>query len=152
MLAFAINNISLLVHHIIILKQALTNAEIVFLNLLLCALNAVADHAVLDHITFLVSQFIHQSGNSLATEHAHQIVFERNIELRSARIALATGTTTKLSVNTSAFMSFRTDDRKSSSFLHSRSEFDIRTTTRHVGGDGYRTRKASLSYNLRFPR
>src|SRR5690606_38181081 len=150
MLTFAINHITLLVHHVIILKEALTYAEIVFFNFLLRTLNAIADHAVLDHIAFLVSKLVHQSGNSFATEHAHQIVFERDIELRSTRIALATRTTTKLSVNTSAFMSFRTDDRKPSSFLHSRSEFYIRTTTRHVGGDGYRTRKASLSYNLRF--
>src|SRR5690606_39764090 len=72
--------------------------------------------------------------------------------LRSARIALATCTTTQLPVSATAFMPFRTDDRTSSSFLHSRSASDIRTTSRHVGGDGYRTRKASLSYNLRFPR
>ena len=76
MAAFGINNRTLLIHYIVILQQTFTDTEVVFFYLFLCTLDGVGDHLVLDHFTFLESQFIHHAGDTVGREEAHQVVLE----------------------------------------------------------------------------
>ena len=57
--ALLVDNGTLLVHHIIVLNQALTDTEVVLLNLLLGALDALRNHGALDHLAILESQTVH---------------------------------------------------------------------------------------------
>ena len=68
---------------------------------------------MLDLFSFFYSKlgkYIHQS---LGTEQTHQVILQRNIESGFSRIALTSGTSTQLVVNTTGLMTFCTDDLQS---------------------------------------
>ena len=46
---------ALLVHDVVVFQQALTDAEVVLLDFLLCALYLLADHGALQHLALLES-------------------------------------------------------------------------------------------------
>ena len=87
-----VDNRTLLVHYVIILQQVLTNTEVVFLDTLLCILNAASNHAVLNHLAILEAKAVHHSGNTFAGEETHQLVLDTNKEDAAARVTLTTGT------------------------------------------------------------
>ena len=76
MTTFGIHNGTLFVHYVIIFQQAFTDTEVVFFHLLLCTLNGVGDHLVLDHFTFLEAEAVHHTGNAVGGEQTHQVVFQ----------------------------------------------------------------------------
>ncbi len=63
--AFLVYHGALLVHYVIIFEQTLTHAEMVFLNLALGTLDALAYHAALNHLAFLESETVHDRGYAL---------------------------------------------------------------------------------------
>ena len=67
-------------------------------------------------------------------EDAHKVIFARDEELRSARIALTATTATKLVVNTARIMASSADNNKTAEFFDAFAELDIGTTASHVGG------------------
>src|SRR5258705_4596972 len=137
MLSFTIHNITLLVHYIIIFKQSLTYAKIVFLYFFLCSFNTRSDHAVLNHFTLFIAKLIHDLSDTFTAKHSHQVIFQCNIELGSTGISLSSRTTTKLSVYPSAIVPFGTNDCKPTCFFYTGTKFDIRTTTSHISGYRY---------------
>ena len=74
--ALAIDNGTLLVHDVIVLQQALTDTEVVLLDLFLCALYLLRNHRTLQHLAFLETELIHHGGDALRTEQTHQLVFQ----------------------------------------------------------------------------
>src|SRR6185312_4695835 len=106
--------------------------------------DALGDHAVLDDLPFLITHLIHQRGDPVAAEHPHQVVFQRHIELRSTGIPLAGRTASQLPVDAPAFMPFGTDDRQTARLFYTGAQFDIRSPTRHIGGDRYRSRETGF--------
>ena len=109
--ALVVNNLSLLIHNIVILKNIFTNFKVAAFYLLLRALYRLGKHSGSQSF-FLHSEFIHNALNSLSAEETHQIVLQRYEELRLTRVSLTTGTTSELIIDTSGFVSFRTDDAK----------------------------------------
>ena len=75
--ALLVDDGTLLVHHVVVLQQALTDAEVVFLDLLLGTLNLLGNHGALNHLALLEAQTVHDGGDTLGTEQTHQLVFER---------------------------------------------------------------------------
>ena len=92
--AFGVDYCTLLVHHVVIFQQTLTDAEVVFLNFLLCTFNGLGNHAVFNHFTFFETQFVHYTGNAVTGEQTHQVIFQRYEEYRRTRVALTSCTTT----------------------------------------------------------
>ena len=80
MLALFVYNGTLLVHHVVVFEQALTYAEVVFLNLFLCMLDAARNHRALDTVALLKPELVHHACNALACKKTHKLVFKRNIE------------------------------------------------------------------------
>jgi hypothetical protein len=80
--AFFVNGFALDVHHVVVFEQAFADAEVVFLHFFLCAFDGFGHHRVLDHVAFFVAHFVHQAGDAVALEQAHEVVFERHVELR----------------------------------------------------------------------
>ena len=76
MTTLLIDHSTLFVHHIIVLNQALTDTEVVLLNLLLGALDALRDHRTLDHLAILESQTVHDRCDTLRGEQSHQLILE----------------------------------------------------------------------------
>ena len=109
---------ALLVHHVVVFEQALTDTEVVLLDLLLCTLDTLGYHRTLDHLAFLESEAVHHTGDTLGGEKTHEFVFERYIEDRRTGVALTSGTTTQLAIDATAFVALCTDDGKTSGCLH----------------------------------
>ena len=70
-MALLVDDRTLLVHHIIILQQALTDTEVVLFFLLLGALDAVVYHLGLDHLAILEAKLVHDAGNAIVGEETH---------------------------------------------------------------------------------
>ena len=76
MAALFVDNGALLVHYVIVLEQALTNAEVVLFDLALCTFDAVVYHLGLNHLAVLKAELVHYTGNSFRGEQTHEVVFE----------------------------------------------------------------------------
>ena len=120
MTALLVDHGALFVHHVVVFEQVFTDAEVVFLYLLLCALNGIGYHRTLDAFAIFKSETVHHFGDALAAEKAHEFVFERNVEHRGPRVALTACTTAQLAVYTAALMALGADDSKSTGGLHLR--------------------------------
>ena len=71
-----INNFTLRIHHIIIFQQSFTDTEIIFFYFFLGTFDRFSNHAMLNHIAFFMSQFIHPSTQTITTKQTHQIIFQ----------------------------------------------------------------------------
>ena len=56
-------------------------------------------HAVLDRHAFFHAEPLHQAGDAIGAEDAHQVVFERQVEARRPGVALAAGAAAQLVVD-----------------------------------------------------
>ena len=68
---------TLFVHHVVVLEQALTNAEVVLLNFLLRALDGAVDHGMFNHFTIFEAETVHDLGDTLGSEQTHELVLQR---------------------------------------------------------------------------
>ena len=78
--AFRVDHGALLVHDVVVLQQAFTNAEVVFLDLLLGTLYLLGNHRTLQHLALLETELVHDGSDTLRTEQAHQLVLQRDEE------------------------------------------------------------------------
>ena len=147
--ALGVDEVTLLVHHVVVFNQAFADTEVVLLHFLLCAFDGVGNHRVLNHLAFLESHPVHDGGYTFGAEHTHQVVLQADIEDGATGVTLTSGTSAQLSVHTAALVAFRTDDSQTARLFHLGCQFDIRTTTCHVGGDGHHACTACLGYHLR---
>ena len=149
MVAFCVDHITLLVHHVIILDEAFTNTEVVLLHFLLCTLNRRRDHVMFNHLALLEAHLIHQACQAVRTEHTHQVILHTHIEYTATWVTLTTCTTTQLTVHTTALVTLGTNDSQTTCILHLFSKLDIGTTTCHVGSNGNNTWTTCLSHHVR---
>ena len=63
--AFLVDDLALGVHHVVVFEQVLTYAEVVLFDLLLCLLNLLGDHRVLDDFAFLKAHAVHDASDTL---------------------------------------------------------------------------------------
>ena len=96
-----------------------------------CSMTSPSSHAHL----------LHQHGDALAAEQAHQVVFERQEEARGARVALAAGATAQLPVDAPRLVAFGAEDVQPAQVGDAGPELDVGAAAGHVGGD--RDRAAS---------
>ena len=89
--AEVINDLALLVHNVIVVEQSLTRLKVVGLHSFLSTLNRLGNKAVGDHLSFFRAPLVHHICNALGPEEPHEIIFEREVELRSTRVSLAPG-------------------------------------------------------------
>ena len=115
----------------------LTNTKVVFLHFLLRPLDALGDHRTLNSFTVFKAESIHHTGYSLGCKQTHQLVFQRDIEYGRAWIALASGTTTKLTIYTTALVSFCADDGQTAGCFDFGRELDVSTTSGHIRCNSY---------------
>ena len=105
---------------------------------------------MLDFLAFGNTEGIEHIYQSLGTEQSHNIVFQRDVELGFTGVTLTSGTATQLIVNTSGLMTLSTDNHKTACCLCLFVQLDIRTTARHVGGDGNGSVNTGIGYDFRF--
>ena len=105
-----VDALTLLVHHVVVLEQVLADGEVLRLDLRLRALDGARDHAVLDRHAFFHAEPLHQAGDAVRPEDPHQVVFERQVEARRARVALAAGAAAQLVVDAPRLVALGAED------------------------------------------
>ena len=105
-----VDHLALLVHHVVVLQQPLAGLEVLHLDALLRLLDRARDQRVRDDLALLGAHPVHQLGDAVRPEQAHQVVFERQEELRRARIALAAGAAAQLAVDAPRLVALGADD------------------------------------------
>ena len=76
MRALLIDDGALLVHDIVVLEEVLADAEVVALDFLLGTLDGLIDEGMLDDFALLEAKAVHDLGDTLGSEEAHELVFE----------------------------------------------------------------------------
>ena len=100
---------------------------------------------MLDLLSLRYTQRIEDTDQSLRAEQSHQIILQRDIESGFTGVALTSGTSSQLIVDTSGFVTLRTDDLQTTGSLRLLVQFDIR-----IGSNGYRTMDSRIRHDLRF--
>ena len=108
--AEAVEHLALLVHHVVVLKRAFADGEVVLLDAALGGLDGAVQQRMLQLLALLHAELFHDVGDAAAAEQPHQIVFERDVEPRTARVALARATSAKLPVDAPRFVPLAADD------------------------------------------
>ena len=121
LVALGVDDLTLLVHNVIVLEDVLAHGEVDVLDFALGAFHGLGDHLVLNgHIVAHVGRD-HEVGDlvhALAAEHAHEVVLEREIELGLAGIALTAGAAAKLVIDTAGFVALGADHREATGGDH----------------------------------
>ena len=73
---------TLLVHYIIVLKRTLADGIMLLLDTTLGGLYGLVQPAVLHDLAFLNTETEHDAGKLLGSEKTHQLIFKRDEELR----------------------------------------------------------------------
>ena len=121
LIALGVDDLALLVHDVVVLKDALTHGEVDALDLVLGALDGLGDDLVLDgHVVAHVGRDHHlgDAVHLVAAEQAHEVVLERQVELGLARIALTAGAAAQLVVDTTGLMALGADDGQATGGKH----------------------------------
>ena len=116
--ALGINFPALIIHHIIIFQQILADVEVPRLHLFLRAFQGLVDPGVDNRLPFFQAKLLQHAAHPVGPEDAHQIIFQRKEEARSARVPLAAGTAAQLVINAPAFMAFRANHEKPARLVH----------------------------------
>ncbi len=138
------------VHHGVVLHEVLTNIKVVALHFFLRAFDAAADDAIFNRHVFGQTEFVHEAHHSATAENAHQVVFHGNIELSESGVSLTSGSSAELIVDTARLVAFATNHAESAEFFHTFAEFNISSTTCHVGGNGHGAAFAGFRNDFRF--
>ena len=116
--ALAIDDLALLVHHVVVLQHVLADLEVAAFQLFLGAFQRVGDHAVLDGRVLVDLEGVHQAGDAVAAEQAHQVIFQAQVEAGSTRVALTAGTAAQLVVDAAALVALGADDEQAACSAH----------------------------------
>src|SRR5262245_34154538 len=106
----AVDRDALLVHHVVVLEEMFPHREVLPLDLFLGALDGAGDHPVLDGDAFLHAHPLHQAADAIASENAHQVVLEREVEAGASGVALAAGAASELVVDPPRLVTFGPED------------------------------------------
>ncbi len=87
--ALGVHDLTLLVQHVVVLQHPLADVEVVFLHLLLGALDRLGEHLRVERKVVPRSQAVQHLVHAVAGEDADQVVLGREEEQRAAGVALA---------------------------------------------------------------
>ena len=121
LIALGVDDLALLVHDVVVLKDALAHGEVDALDLVLGALDGLGDDLVLDgHVVAHVGGDHHlgDAVHLVAAEQAHEVVLERQVELGLARIALTAGAAAQLVVDTTGLVALGADNGQAAGGKH----------------------------------
>ena len=119
--ALLVNHLALQVHDVVVFEDVLTRGEVHRLDLALRALDRLRYHRRLNGLVVGHVRLLHHTGDgihAIAAEQAHEVVFEREVELRRARVALASRTATQLVVDTARLVALGADDAQAARGEH----------------------------------
>ncbi len=131
-----VEDLALVVHHLVVVEQALADLEVALLDLLLGLGDALADPLVVDGLAFLPADPGEGLDRPLGREDAHQVVVEAQEELAGPGVALPAGTAAQLVVDAAGLVPLGAEDVQAADLGHARTELDVGAAAGHVGRDG----------------
>ena len=99
-LALGVDHLTLLVEHLVVLEDVLADLRVLRLDLGLRALDLAADHLRLDRYVLGDVEAVHDRLDGTGPEAPHQLVLQRQVEARLARVTLPAGPAAQLVVDT----------------------------------------------------
>jgi hypothetical protein len=99
LLALGVDHLALLVEHLVVLEDVLADLGVLRLDLGLRALDLRRHHLGLDGQVLGDVEPVHDGLDRAGTEAAHQLVLQRQVEARLARVALPAGAAAQLVVD-----------------------------------------------------
>src|SRR5439155_19553346 len=108
--AAGVDDLSLLVEHVVVLEEVLADVEVVRLDLLLRVADGPGDEPVLDRDPLLHAEPLHQALHAIGAEDAEEIVLEREVEARGARVALPAAPAPELVVDPTRLVTLGAED------------------------------------------
>ena len=100
-LTFAVYDLTLLIHNVVILEDIFSDAEVLTFHLLLSIFDLLSDHTCFDGFIFFYAQSLYHGLHSFAAEESHKLVLHTEAELCLTRVSLSSGTTSELVIDTS---------------------------------------------------
>jgi hypothetical protein len=116
--ALLVDHLALVVGNVVVFKQLLADIEVAGFDLALRRFQRASDERMLDGLAFRHLQLVHDGAQALAGKNAQQRIVQRQIEARGAGVALTTGATAQLVVDTARFVAFGADDMQTASGQH----------------------------------
>ena len=108
----AVDGLALLVHHVVVFQQVFAALEVLRFDGFLRGFDSVGDHLRLDGHALFHAQLFQQRGDPLLGEDAHEVVFQRQEESRSARVALAAGAAAQLVIDAPRLVPLRAQNEQ----------------------------------------
>ena len=99
LVALVVDHLALVVVDVVEVEQVLADVEVVRLDLALRVVDLLGHQRAFDDVVFLQAHARHHALHPVGGEDAHQVVFERQVEARRARVALAAGAAAQLVVD-----------------------------------------------------
>ena len=111
--AIGVNDLALIVHHVVEIERAFASEIIALLDPFLRGLDRLVQPWMLEFLAFLEAEALHDFRHAIGrAEIAHEIVFEADVKARAARIALARATSAQLPIDAARFVPLRADDKQ----------------------------------------
>src|SRR5205814_8758927 len=134
--AISVNDFALHVHYIVEIERAFADQIVALLDALLRRLDRFIQPPMLKLLAFFEAKTLHDSRHPIGrAKVAHQIVFEANVESRTARIALPRAAPAQLSIDPACFVTLGANDVETATVWNTGSKFNVRSTPRHVCGN-----------------
>jgi len=131
--AEGVDGLALLIHDVVVLEDVLAGFEVLRLDCFLGAFDALGDHAGFDGDSFFHSERLEEGGDPLASEDAHEVVFEGEEEAGGAGVALTAGAAAELVVDAAGLVALGAEDVEAAGFDHG---IVLGLGGGGVGGDG----------------
>ncbi len=109
LLAAPVDDLALLVHHLVVLEDVLADLEVAVLDGPLGPLDGLRDHAGLErHV--VGKGAVHDPAHRAGREEPHEVVLEGEVEAALAGVALPAGAAPQLVVDPAALVAFGAED------------------------------------------
>ena len=150
-IAIAVDDFALIVHHIIEIEDVLPAPIVELFHAFLRGLHRAVEPAVLKCFAVLHTESLHHGCHAFCgREVAHEVVLEGDKELGISGVSLPRATSAELAVDPAGFVAFGADHHQASHIGDSLPEFDVGTSTCHVGGNRHGSPLSGSSDDLGF--
>ncbi len=112
-LSFFEDGVSLVIDDVVEFEELSSNIEVSCFDFLLSFFDGFIDPGVDDGFTFFQADLFEESVNFFGSEYPHEVIFEADEEARSSWVALSSCTSSELVIDSSAFVTFGSDDEES---------------------------------------
>src|SRR3979490_465785 len=129
--ALLVNDLPLLVHHVVVLDHVLASVEVHAFDFLLSACDRARHPWVLDGLDL---EAVHQPPDAIGrrAENLHEVVFQRDEEAARPRVALPPSTAAQLVVDAPALVPLGADDVQTTDLCYALAEDDVGASSGHV--------------------